>query len=250
MVDFITEVQEELRKDDYNKWLKKYGPFVLGLIVAVIVAAGYYEWDKARKDSVARSTSAAYVSAGDKAADGNVDQAIAEYLALSDVAPTGYAGLSLMRSAELELEKGDAAGAVALLDKAAARFTEARHVQLAQIKAAYILAGQGRYDDVRSRVTLLAEKEQPYEFLARELLGFAAKETGDMQTAREQFSYLERIPGVPQSIQERASQYLSLIKVSSELALPSENDEASIEVLEPEPVEPAATDELETSNGE
>jgi len=33
VVDFIGEVQEELRKDDYNRWLRKYGPYLAGLIV-------------------------------------------------------------------------------------------------------------------------------------------------------------------------------------------------------------------------
>ena len=173
MVDFISEVQEELRKDDYNRFLKKYGPFLLGLIVAAIMATGYLEWKKSTDDKRARATSAAYIAAGTKAEEGNVDLAIREFLAISDQAPTGYSGLSLMRAAELELERGDTQRAIGLLDQAASIFENPRHAQLAQIKAAYILAGDGRYDDVRVRVASLAEKDQPYEYLARELAGFS-----------------------------------------------------------------------------
>lgn len=215
MVDFISEVQEELRKDDYNKFLKKYGPYILGLIIAAIAATAYLEWDKSRDEKAARATSAAYLSAAEKVEDGNVDQAIREYLAISEKAPTGYSGLSLMRAAELELERGNSQVAISLLDQAADVFDNARHSQLAQIKAAYILAGEGRYDDVRIRVAPLAEKDQPYEFLGRELLGFAAKESGDVKGAKEQFSYLETIPGVPETIRERAAQYLSLMSVDA-----------------------------------
>lgn len=221
MVDFISEVQEELRKDDYNKWLKRYGPFALAAILAVIGGAGVMEWSKAQKAKQARLTSSAYIAASETAASGETDKAIAEFLSISKTAPEGYSGLSLMRAAELELEKGGQVKSISLLDQAAETFELPRHQQLAQIKAAYILAGNGQYDEVTARARVLAEKGQPYEFLARELLGFAAKETGDISGAREQFSYLNTIPGVPPSVQLRAKQYLDLMAVASIGAVPA-----------------------------
>ncbi len=238
MVDFISEVQEELRKDDYNRFLKKYGPALLCLIGAAILGTGFLEWRKSNADKAARATSAAYIAAGTKAEAGNVDQAIKEFLAISDKAPTGYSGLSLMRAAELELSQGDTQKAISLLDQAASKFENPRHAQLAQIKAAYILAGEGRYDDVRIRVAALAEKDQPYEYLARELAGFSAMTKGDDQAAREQFSYLKNIPGVPESIQQRAVQYLSLMSVGEEALVatsPAQDTEAEENAPAPEP---------------
>lgn len=215
MVDFIAEVQEELRKDDYNRWLKKYGPFALTVIVAVIAGAGFMEWNKAQKDKKARATSASYIAASDIASEGDLDKAVQAFMAISEQAPGGYAGLSLMRTADIELTRGNDTQAVALLDRAAQTFEKPRHVQLAQIKAAYILSDQGSYADVVTRTTPLAEKDQPYEYLSRELLGFASKELGDETMARKQFSYLNTIPGVPASIQQRAKQYLDLLAVAS-----------------------------------
>lgn len=238
MVDFISEVQEELRKDDYNKWMKRYGPYALGVIVLIIAAAGYMEWDKANTDRLARATSASYLAASDLAEAGNVDGAVASFLRLAEEAPNGYAGLSLMRAGELELNRNNAQTAISLLDRAAGVFENARHQELAQIKAAYILAGEGAYSDVTTRVTPLAEKGRPYEYLARELLGFAAKETGDVSLARQQFSYLNTIPGVPESIQQRAKQYLDLMSVSSA----QDRAEAT-----PTPTDETTTDEIETT---
>jgi len=34
VVDFINEVEEELRKDEYNRLLRRYGPYILAVIVA------------------------------------------------------------------------------------------------------------------------------------------------------------------------------------------------------------------------
>jgi len=114
---------------------------------------------------------------------------------------------------------------MSFFDRAAQTFEKPRHKQLAQIKAAYILAGDGRYDDVRSRVGALAQPDQPYEYLARELLGFAAMQSGDMTTARKEFSYLDTIPGVTETIAARASQYLSLMAVDAAANAPVPSDE-------------------------
>jgi len=66
-----------------------------------------------------------------------------------------------------------------------------------------------------SRVGALTEKDAPYEFLARELMGFAALKSGNDALAREQFGYLDSIPGVPASIKERAKQSLSLMRTAA-----------------------------------
>lgn len=227
MVDFINEVEEELRKDEYNKLLRRYGPFLLGAIIAVVAATGYMEWSKSTADKAARSVSYAYVDAGEKAQSGDVDGAVADFIAISEQAPSGYSGLSLMRAASLRLEEGNRDGAIALFDQAAAKFEKPRHKQLAQIKAAYILAGDGRFADVSARLGALAAKDQPYEDLSRELLGFAAMQSGDMSTARQQFSYLDSIPGVMPSVKLRAEQYLSLMKT----------DQAAMATLPTDPVE-------------
>ena len=225
MVDFINEVEEELRKDEYNRLLKKFGPLIVAVILAIIGATAFMEWRKSTDDRTARAVSVAYVQAGEKAAEGNTDAAVRDFIAISEKAPTGYAGLSLMRAATLELEAGKRERAVSLFDQAAAQFEKPRHKQLAQLKAGYVLAGDGRYDDVRSRMSALAAKDQPYEDLARELLGFAAMQSGDAAAAREQFSYLESIPGVAQTVQARAAQYLSLMKTDSAAATPVDTTE-------------------------
>lgn len=214
MADFINEVEEELRKDEYNKLLKRWGPYILGIIIAIIAVAGYIEWQKASADKAARATSAAFVSATNLAAEGERDRAYAEYMAVADKAPGGYAGLSLTQAATIRLNDGFPDEAVSLLDRAAQKFTAERHIQLAQLKAAYILAGEGRYEDVAARVAPLAQKDQPFEYLARELAGFAAMEMGDLSKARQEFSYLETIPGIPEPIQTRAKQNLALMKVA------------------------------------
>jgi len=246
VVDFVSEVQEELRKDDYNKWLKKYGPLVVAIIVAVILFASYLEWKKSRDESVAAKTSYAYLQAAE-ASEGDPTKGVEEFLALSGTAPTGYAGLSLLRASSIELDKGNLQQAVNLLDQAAGTFESPRHGQLAQMKAAYILAGQGSYSDVITRMGPLAEKGQPYEYLARELIGFSAKESGDLQTARKQFSYLETIPGVPDTVQRRAKQNLLMMNLLDGGTPDATPEPAPSPETSPEPVKEEMPAEGETN---
>ena len=233
MVDFINEVEEELRKDDYNKLLKKYGPLIAAIIVIIIAGTAYLEWQKSRADRTARAASASYVSAADLARDGKSDQAVKSFLALSEKAPSGYSGLSLMRAAGIEVEQGDKAKAVELYDQASETFKKPRHSDLAELKAAYILANEGAYAEVQARLDPLAAKDAPYEFLARELAGFIAYQTGDMNAARQEFTYLKTVPGVPPSIADRARQFLTLVPA----AKPSE-------AIAPEPVTPNSGEEV------
>ncbi len=226
MVDFINEVEEELRKDDYNKFLKQYGPYLLGVIVAIILVAAYLEFAKSKNDRIARSVSASYVEAGELAADGNPQEAARQFVAIAEQSPSGYAGLSYMRAAALKLDENKPLEAIGLFDRAAGVFEKQRHIDLAVLKSAYVLTGQGRYDDARLRLVPLAQKDAPFEYLARELLALNLKETGDLDAAKKEYSYLENIPGVPPSVQQRAKQAMTLIRAAEAAALPANSASA------------------------
>ncbi|MEP3655043.1 MAG: tetratricopeptide repeat protein [Litorimonas sp.] len=232
MVDFINEVEEELRKDDYNRLLKKYGP-IIGVVLFLIVAGtGFIEYRKYADDKKAQAVSAVYTAADKQLDEGRTDEAVAAFADLGETGPEGYAGLSLMRAAAIRQNQGDVLGAVRYFDQAAEKFSTARHKQLAQLKAAYLLADQGAYSDVIGRTTTLAETEAPYEFLARELLGFAYAESGDESSAREQFAYLTSIPGVPASVKQRAEQSMALMGTKKALAAPQPITEPASETQE------------------
>lgn len=216
MVDFISEVEEELRKDDYNKFLRKYGPLIIGLLIGVVLLVAWMEWRDYSNERSARAAGLSYLAADDLLQDGNTQQASQAFLKLADVAPDGYAGLSLMRAAIIAAESGNEAEAIRLYDAAAARFDEDRHVQLASLKAAYVVANRGDWSDVDQRAGQLAAQGAPYEFLARELIATAALNQGDLERARAEFSYLDTIPGVPDTVARRAEQALILMNTASQ----------------------------------
>ena len=220
MVDFINEVEEELRKDKYNQLLRKFGPYIVAVIIIIVAATGFYEYRNYSTSQTAKAASAAYESAGKIEKSGDLQAAIAKFTDLAEVAPDGYAGLSLVRAAGLKVQLGDMNGAVTLFDQAASKFDQSLHKDLASLKSAYILLDLGRYNDVQARLGILAVDGAPYQNLAKELLAQAAFRSGDIATARTGFTYLSNATGVAKGIQSRAEQALALINVDHALPLP------------------------------
>ena len=94
MVDFINEVEEELRKDDYNRLLKKYGPAIGVVLFLIVAGTGYMEYRKYAADKKAQAVSAIYTAADKQLDDGKPDEAVAAFVELSSTGPEGYSGLS------------------------------------------------------------------------------------------------------------------------------------------------------------
>ena len=221
MVDFINEVEEELRKDDYNRLLKKYGPAIGVVLFLIVAGTGFIEYRKHAKTKKAQAVSAVYTAADTKLDNGQEDDAVTAFVELGKTGPDGYAGLALMRAAAILQDQGDIQAAVRYFDQAAEKFTIIRHKQLAQLKAAYLLADEGAYADVIARLGPLSETDAPYEFLSRELLGYAHDKSGDVSAAREQFAYLTSVPGVPRTVKQRAEQSMALMSTTASLAAPT-----------------------------
>jgi len=91
VVDFINEVEEELRKDDYNRLLKKYGPLIGVVLFLIIAGTGYIEYKKYADDKKAQAVSAIYTAADAKLDGGNPDEAVAAFVDLRICRPVIYA---------------------------------------------------------------------------------------------------------------------------------------------------------------
>lgn len=239
MVDFINEVEDELRKDQYNVLLRKWGPLIAVVAIGIVAAAGFYEYTKSSSDRSARNASIEYIAASDALSAGETDNALARFEAISQKAGSGYAGLSLSRAAQIELDRGNLARAVALLDNAAASFDTPLHSELAQYKAALILSDMGRNDEVLQRVNPLIDVGKPYTHLARELRGFTYLALNDLARARRDFLFLSTSLDAGESLITRANQMLALTPA---LAPPiSEGSDAALvtpDIPAPVPADP------------
>ncbi len=215
MVDVFDEVEEELRKERYQAWLRQYGPWVLGLVVAVVaLVAGYQGWT-AFRDNAAAAASDRFIEAQVALEEGDQAAAAAGFDALAADGPRGYAAISLMQRAAVALETGDTEEAARLYERAAERAPDALTRDIARYKGVLAAWDQLSYDDVVLRLDALTDGAAPLGLLARELMGAAAIRAGRWDDARRHYEFVQFAIGAPQGVSRRASEALAYIETNA-----------------------------------
>ena len=214
MADIFREVDEEVRKDRATELWKKYGIYVvLACLVLVLGTAGRVAWQ--HYDSERRLEEAArFVTASRLAENGDRDAAISSLAALSEEASTGYALVARFREATERAAAGDTQGAVRLYDRLAADDdVEAMYRELAALQAASLLFDSAGAEDLRGRLSPLAEDNKPWRYSARELLALLKYRSGERDAAKTAFSELAEDANAPSGIRLRAQEMLAAMGV-------------------------------------
>lgn len=216
---FIREVEEELRSDRLQNIWKRYGPFVIGAAVAIVLAtAGYRAWEY-YTDSRASTSGDRFLAALNEADEGNTEAALAELRALEQDGYGAYPVLARMRAATVLQQQGDTAGAVAAFDAVAADGSAPDAIRdIARIRAAYILVDSGSASEVAQRAEPLASDNHPMRHAAREALGLAAWKAERLADARTLFQQILDDPAAPRNTMQRASLMLDLITATGKVA--------------------------------
>ncbi len=214
---FIREVNEELRQDQAKALWDRYGPFVLGTAVAVVlVTAGWVAWDywtSSRANKSGDDFSQALLLAN----QGKSDEALTALTALEKDGYGAYPLLARMRAATVLADKGDTAGAVAGFDAVAADNSVPTAIRdMARLRAAFILVDSGAYADVAKRVETLTADTSPLRHSAREALGLSAWKEARAADALKLFEQVAEDPSAPRNSRERATMMVELIRGSGD----------------------------------
>ncbi|MEN0651814.1 MULTISPECIES: tetratricopeptide repeat protein [Hyphobacterium] len=223
---FEQEVDEELRKDRYNALLRRYGPWVLGIAIVIVVVVGGWQawesWSKSQRDAASET----YVSAARLVENERWDAAEAALEQIAESGPDGYATLALMQRGAVALEQGDNDAARRYFEQAAARSPEPIVRDLATLKAA--LAGFESYstDDLANRLGRIASGDNAMRHLAIELIASKALSEGDYARARQEYDSIVFALDAPDGVRVRASAALALL---NRLDPPAAADDADVE---------------------
>lgn len=211
MSDIFREVEEEVRRDQAKKLWDRYGAYVIGVAVLIVaVTAGYrgWEWYSARQ---AAEAGAEYYAAMQLARDGKTAEAEAAFNEIA-AGSGGVATLARLRAAAVTAEAGDKQAAIAEYDAVAGRAGVQRDLRnVARVRAAYILLGMGDRAGVEQRVGDLAVEGNIWRASARELLGLAAYQAGDLDTATQRFDEILADNETPSDMRARAQLMVSLL---------------------------------------
>lgn len=223
MSDIFQEVEEELRQDQMRVLWQRYGAYVIGAAVAIVVATFGNQLWQGYNTSKNEAASFAFAAAAASAASGD----LTAYDALVDGGHAGYAALAGFAKADSLLNEGDRAGAIGLLDAIAGKSGLPRSLRdLAGLKAALASMETGSSDDVAIRLAPLLGDDRPYRHAATEAAAINAYRNDEIGEARNLFASLAGDFEAPQGVRARAAEMLMILGPAEEAAPIAQDDSA------------------------
>ena len=213
MSDLFREVDEEIRHERYMRLWKRYGPWLIGAALAlVLVIAGYQGWQAYTRDK-AMSAASDYAAAVDKAEAGNRAAAIQALGQLSESAPRGYRLVATFRRAELQAAAGDTQAAVATWQSIATdNETPEPYGTLAKLFAVMHRMDGGDAGALRKELQPIADGDNPFRTTALELQAVLAARDGERERAVELYKQIADGADVPRQQRQRATRMIAQLE--------------------------------------
>lgn len=201
---FIKEVTEEVRQDRMFRLWKRYAPYVIGAIIAVVGAAAVWNWMEHRRELAARETGGAFLEA-------ELNSIEAQETLIGAVDGEAEAIAELRLAAALA-ESDDRARAVEIYRSVASRGDlDASYRDLALLNALKLEATSGEAEALIDELAPLVEDRAPYRPLALELRGVLYLNSGDVAAAREDLEAALSAPTATGETRRRVSELLAAI---------------------------------------
>ncbi len=204
------EVDEEFRQEQLKKIWDKYGWYIAGVAVAIVLGvAGMKGWKAWTKSSI-EASGASFARAIELVEAGRHDEARER---LKQLAKSGYGGYkSLARIKAADLAVNDKQAQVEMFDAIAKdRSIDKTLRQLARIRAAFLRVDEANANEIRRRLEDLNTPLNPWRHTARELLGLHAWKSGLWDKANEFYGQILADPASPADIRARAARMRDLV---------------------------------------
>lgn len=211
MVDFVEEVEEQLRAERYGILARRWLPWLAVAVAATTVGWlgvwGYQTWQAGNvaKASVAYDKGLNALAAGDQAG------AFQSFDPIAKSGPAAYRALSLMQEGNLRMMADKNQDAADLFDAAAKVAPNAILGDLARLKAALALMDTAPLAQIKVRLGAIIGNKKPYDLAGKEALAMAKLQAGLAQEARGDFNALTLTLGVSQGMRARAQAAISVI---------------------------------------
>lgn len=155
MADVFQEVEEQLRSQRYQDWLRRGWPFAAAFGgAALIITLGLWGLNKHELHEEA-AASLVYQAGLDAAAKGDIQTADRNFASVAASGTAAYRALALMQEAQIRLDEKKPDEAVRLLDQAAKAAPDAIIGDAARLKAAWLLMDTKPLAEVEARLTPL-----------------------------------------------------------------------------------------------
>jgi hypothetical protein len=182
--DIFSEVDEEVRREQFRKLWERYGVYLIAACVLLVAAVGgwrVYEWSEAKK---AAQAGAAFQAAATLSSEGKNKEAEEAFAKLASTGTASYRMLAKFREAA-EVAHQDPKAAVAIYDQLAADGSVGRVLQdLAALRSATILVDTAPYSEIAQRLEPMTAPDRTFRHSARGALALAAWRAKDATAMR------------------------------------------------------------------
>jgi hypothetical protein len=211
VTDIFQEVEEEVRRERFEKLWKKYGNYIIAVAALVVIGVAGYQlwiiWDRTqREDASEKFHAAEQLAQADRVAD-----AEAAFAKLATNAPSGYATLAKFAQASSMLAEGKNEQAMAIYNTLA-KLPDPELSGAAKLRIAWALAEDAPPDQIEKVLGPLTGANNPWRFAALEVLAYVDLRTGLRVTAMKAYAKLAADKNAPPGIRQRAtaiSEYLT-----------------------------------------
>jgi len=199
----FSEIDEELRSDRMNSLWRRFGPWLIGAAVLVVILVGANEgWRWFKNDQAARSSDQFY-AAMDLLDNNQRDAASAAFDQAIETSSGQYPLLAKFVKASVLADEGKIEEAVAAYDVLATTGNNTRIRELALLMAAGLLVDSADIVGIQTRLAGLMAPGNPFQGSARELLGLAYYKSGDLKAAQNEFAEVIANPNTPVELLNR-----------------------------------------------
>lgn len=206
MSDIFREIDEELRRDNLTQLWKKYGNYVIGLAVLIVIATAAVVGWRTYQDKQREAQGAQYASALDLARQGKDADAAAAFATLAQKADAGRAVLARFEEAASKVNSGDATGAIAVYDQMASDSSvDGAFRDTATLLSARYTLDKGDPKTAIAKLQPLTAPTNAWHGLALELTALAELKSGDKTKAQKDFDTLGKDTTAPQAVRQRAA---------------------------------------------
>jgi hypothetical protein len=213
--DIFHEVEEDVRRERFEKLWKQYGDYAIALLAVIIIAiAGYKFWQRYETQQ-RQNASAAFFSAQQVAASGNSKAAAASFANIAKTAPGGYATAAQFEEANALLSAGNRADALSIYKKIAENESSPLSA-VARIRAAWATVDSAPKSDIEALLTPLNTPSNAWRFMAREILAYADYRVGAFDQAQSEFAALGADKDAPDTLRGRAKAMSDFIKAGGD----------------------------------
>ena len=203
------EIDEELRKKQLKSIWDRFGIYLIGLVIVVILSVGGYEAVGYINKINSEKTSDQFEYALELVRDNEEVMAKNIFIEISG-ASTGYGGLSLFNLSNLSYNSGNYDEALMYLKKASQNEEISKKIRdFAILRSGFIMLEKNRIEEIEETLGVLLNDGAAFSFHAKEIIALAYHRDGRYKKSSEIFKEISNDASAPSTISVRAKIFSS-----------------------------------------